>query len=56
MIDGKNGGEKLDLNQWVPLEYIELVYDVAIQVVTAIDFAHNARLIHGQLDLSKIKI
>ncbi len=56
LIDGKDGLEKLNLNEWIPLEYIELVYDATIQLVTAIDFAHNAKLVHGQLDLSKVKI
>ena len=45
--------ERLNLNEWIPLEYIEMVYDATIQIVTAIDFAHNSKLIHGQLDLSK---
>lgn len=40
----------------MPLEYIELVYDASIQLITAIDFAHNSKLIHGQLDLSKVKL
>lgn len=56
LIEGKDGLEKLNLNEWVPLEYIEMVYDATIQLVTAIDFAHNSKLIHGQLDLSKVKI
>jgi len=56
LIDGKDGNEKLNLNEWVPVEYIEMVYDVTIQLVTAIDFAHNSKLIHGALDLSKVKI
>ncbi len=30
LIDGKDGIEKLNLNEWVPLEYIELVYDATI--------------------------
>lgn len=33
-----------------------MVYDATIQLVTAIDFAHNHKLVHGQLDLSKVKI
>jgi serine/threonine protein kinase len=33
-----------------------MVYDATIQLVTAMDFAHNHKLIHGQLDLSKVKI
>lgn len=57
LIDGKyQGVEKLNLNEWVPVEYIEMVYDCTIQLVTAMDFAHNHKLIHGQLDLSKVKI
>lgn len=56
MIDGKDGLEKLNLNEWVPLDYIEMVFDATIQLVTAIDFAHNHHLVHGQLDLSKVKI
>lgn len=50
------GEFKLNLSEWIPLEYIEMVYDATIQLVTAIDFAHNNKLIHGQLDLSKVKI
>lgn len=30
LIDGKDGLDKLNLNEWVPLEYIELVYDATI--------------------------
>ena len=56
MIEGKEGTEKLNLNDWIPIEYIEMVYDCTIQLVTAMDFAHNNKLIHGALDLSKIKI
>lgn len=37
LIEGKT---KLDLKEWVPLKFIELVYDVTIQLSTAIDFAH----------------
>jgi len=33
-----------------------MVYDATIQLVTAVDFAHSHKLIHGQLDLSKVKI
>lgn len=33
-----------------------MVYDATIQLVTAMDFAHNHKLIHGALDLSKVKI
>ena len=48
LIDGKFPGfEPLNLAEWVPLEYIELVYDASIQLITAIDFAHNSKLIHG---------
>lgn len=33
LIDGKyksDGFEPLNLNEWVPLEYIEMVYDASI--------------------------
>jgi serine/threonine protein kinase len=33
-----------------------MVFNATIQLVTAIDFAHNSRLVHGALDLSKVKI
>ncbi len=47
---------KLDLAMEVPRTYLELIYDVGIQLATALDFAHNAGLVHGQFDLSKVQI
>jgi serine/threonine protein kinase len=46
----------LNLGLDVTREYRERVFDVAIQLATALDFAHNARLIHGKLDLSAVVI
>ena len=48
----------LDLNLAiaVPKDYRELVFDVAIQLATALDFAHNAQLVHGKLDLGSVVI
>lgn len=46
----------LNLGIDVSKEYRERIYDVAIQLATALDFAHNARLVHGKLDLSAIVI
>jgi serine/threonine protein kinase len=48
--------ESLNLNLAidVPRSYLELIYDLAIQLSTALDFAHTAGLVHGQLDLSKV--
>lgn len=40
----------------MPRGYLELIYDVAIQVATALDFAHNSGLVHGRLDLSKVLV
>mgnify|MGYP003695028639 CR=1 FL=1 len=45
---------KLELAIDVPRSYLELIYDVAIQLATGLDFAHNNGLIHGCLDLSKV--
>lgn len=47
---------RLDLSLDVTRKYRELVYDVAIQVATGLDAAHNSGLVHGNLDLSKIMI
>lgn len=33
-----------------------MIYDVAIQLATGLDFAHNAGLVHGQFDMSKVVI
>ena len=33
-----------------------MVFDVAIQLATALDFAHNAQLVHGKFDLSSVVI
>lgn len=49
-------GLNLDLSLDVTRKYRELVFDVAIQVATGLDAAHNAGLVHGNLDLSKIVI
>ena len=48
----------LDLNLAidVPKDYREMVFDVAIQLATALDFAHNAQLVHGKFDLSSVVI
>ena len=62
MTELNNGGNmyayieslKLDLAMEVPRSYLELIYDVGIQLATALDFAHNAGLVHGQFDLSKV--
>ena len=45
---------ELDLAIDVPRSYLETLYDVAIQLATGLDFAHNAGLVHGQFDLSKV--
>ena len=55
MSEMTNGGNmyqhieklELDLGMDVPRSYLELVYDVGIQLATAIDFAHNSGLVHG---------
>lgn len=47
---------RLDLSLDVTRKYRELVYDVAIQVATGLDAAHNSGLVHGNLDLSKVMI
>lgn len=62
MIEYNNGGNifqhikslNLDMAIDVPRSYIEKIYDVAIQLATAMDFAHNSGLIHGQFDLSQV--
>ena len=46
----------MDLALEVPISYRELIYDVAIQLAQGLDFAHNAGLVHGQFDLSKVVI
>lgn len=46
--------QELDLAIDVPRSYLETIYDVAIQLATGLDFAHNAGLVHGQFDLSKV--
>ena len=38
---------KLDLAMEVPRPYLELIYDVGIQLATGLDFAHNSGLVHG---------
>lgn len=37
----------LNLSIDVPKSYIEKIYDIAIQMASALDFAHNAGLVHG---------
>ena len=62
LVEINNGGNifnhikslNLDLAIDVPKNYIEKIYDVAIQLATGMDFAHNSGLIHGQFDLSKV--
>ena len=62
MVEVNNGGRiydhikslQLDLAIDVPRSYLETLYDVAIQLATGLDFAHNAGLVHGQFDLSKV--
>lgn len=64
MVEANNGGNifgyirRLNLNLAidVPRSYIETIYDVAIQLAQGLDFAHNAGLVHGQFDLSKVVI
>lgn len=56
VLTDESGPYKLDLVNWVPLEYIEMVFNATIQLVTAIEFAHSHGLIHGQLDLSRVWI
>ena len=55
MSEMTNGGNmyqyieslQLDLAMDVPRSYLELVYDVGIQLATAMDFAHASGLVHG---------
>lgn len=62
MVEYNNGGnifshikrQNLNLAIDVPRSYIEMIYDVAIQLAQALDFAHNSGLVHGQFDLSKV--
>ena len=62
MVDNNNGGniyshirkQNLNLSIDVPRSYIEMIYDVVIQIATGLDFAHNSGLVHGQSDLSKV--
>lgn len=64
MVENTTGGnifnyiKKMNLNLAidVPRSYIEMIYDVAIQLATGMDFAHNSGLVHGQFDLSKVVI
>lgn len=46
----------MDLAVKVPSDYHEFIYDAAIQLATGLDFAHNAGLVHGQFDLSKVVV
>ena len=62
MVENNNNGnifqyiKRLNLNLGidVPRSYIEMIYDVAIQLAQGMDFAHNSGLVHGQFDLSKV--
>ncbi|TNV71391.1 hypothetical protein FGO68_gene11587 [Halteria grandinella] len=62
--ENTNGGnmyqyiESLGLNLaiTVPMSYIELIYDCAIQLAMGLEFAHNNGLVHGQFDLSNVVI
>ena len=62
MVEVNNNGRifdyikslELDLAIDVPRTYLETLYDVTIQLATGLDFAHNAGLVHGQFDLSKV--
>jgi hypothetical protein len=64
MTELPNGGNmfdyihslELDLSLDVPRKYRELVFDVAIQMATSLDAAHNSGLVHGNFDLSKVHI
>ena len=64
MSEMTNGGNmyqyieklELDLGMDVPRSYLELIYDVGIQLATAIDFAQNSGLVHGQFDLSEVLV
>ena len=47
---------QLKLAEDVPQSYLELVYDVAIQLATGLDFAHANGLVHGQFDLSEVQL
>ena len=46
----------LDLSYQVPLSYIELVYDVIIQMANALDSAHQNGLVHGNLSISSVML
>jgi serine/threonine protein kinase len=46
----------VDLGICVSKDYRELIYDVAIQLATALDFAHSSGLVHGKFDLSCVVI
>lgn len=64
MTEMYNGGNmfdyirslNLDLSLDVTRKYREHVFDVAIQVATGMDAAHNSGLVHGNFDLSKVVI
>ena len=45
---------KLNLADYAPRSYRELIYDVVIQLIIGISDAHRVGLIHGNLDISKI--
>lgn len=48
--------QDVELGICVSRDYRELIYDVAIQLATALDFAHNCGLVHGKFDLSCVVI
>lgn len=62
--ENTNGGnmyqyiESLGLNLaiTVPMSYIELIYDCAIQLAMGLEFAHSHGLVHGHFDLSNVVI
>jgi hypothetical protein len=64
MTEMHNGGTmyeyirklNLNLNLDVSRRYRELVFDVAIQIATGLDAAHNQGLAHGNFDLSHVVI
>ena len=64
MTEYTNGGDvfsyinrmNVDLSLDVPQVYREFVFDAAIQIATGLDAAHQAGLVHGAFDLSKVKI
>ena len=64
MSETHNGGTlyqhieslNLDLSMHIPLSYIELVYDVVIQMANALDSAHQNGLVHGNLSIASVML